>query len=154
MSKLEFFPFKSMISIITYLNKNKESDIYNLMDASNACYPDTSEVVSMIAYLTAFGQIKESNDGWILTNKQEFTSKKQFRERYLQELVSILNNLTDKATTNSELEQILTPLTKAEIEEYLQFSQKLTAHGFVKKSPEGWKLEEYHLTPKVETTAD
>lgn len=159
MTKLQKFPFKVMFSVINFLNENKKTDgidIYNIMGATNppSCYPDTTEVVAMLSYLTAFGQVKKISDGWILVNKQEFTSKKQFRERYLQELVSILTNLSDKAITNSKLEKILNPLTKAEIEEYLQFSQKLTAYGFVTKSSDGWKLEDYHPTPQAETSAD
>ncbi len=157
MSKLQKFPFKSMISIINYLHANNKSegiDIYNIMDASNACYPDTSEVVQMLSYLTSFGQVQNTNNGWICTNKQEFTSKILFRERYLNEIILIISNLSDQPTNVSNLNNITENIDKDELEEYLSFLTKITAFGIVKKSSDGWKLVPYNNKPRLETPAD
>lgn len=146
-----------MLSIINYLHVKHDADgndIYSIMSASNACFPDTSEVVEMLAYLTSFGQVKEIKNGWIKLNKQEYSTKKLFRERYLAESIQILSNLDDQAKNTSEIEKIISDMKKDEVEEYLKFLQKITAYGYVKKCSNGWKLENFEQNPHLESVAE
>ena len=153
MSKLVKFPFKSMIPIVNFLHSQKsttESSINDIQNASNACYPDTLEVVQMLAYLTTFGQVKETAEGWILINKQEKPVKIMIRKRFLEDIEEILNQLSSNPQKLSDLTKDIDKMKESEVEEFLRFLQTISSHGFVAKNSEGWKLENYTSTPSAE----
>lgn len=154
-SKLTKFPFKSMIPIIEYLNSSKnesakELSISDIMDASNACFPDTFEVVQMVAYLTAFGQVKMQDNSWSIINKQEIKVARAFRELFLTDVVKILNQLSPEPQQVTVISNNVNGPKEQEIIEYLTFLEKLTAYGFVKKGFDGWSLQPYESSNPVE----
>ena len=153
MSKLVKFPFKSMIPIVDFLHSQKnttESSINDIQNASNACYPDTLEVVQMLAYLTTFGQVKETAEGWILSNKQEKPIKIMIRKRFLEDIEEILSQLSSNPQKLSDLNKDLHKIKESEVEDYLRFLQTISSYGFVAKNSRGWKLEDYNSTPSAE----
>ena len=154
-TKLTKFPFKSMIPIIDYLHSSQnesttEFSISDIQDASNACYPDTFEVIQMVAYITAFGQVKKLENGWALINKQELRRKGMFRELFLQDIVKILNQLSSEPQPLNVISKNIDNLKEEEIFEFLEFLEKLTASGFVQKGSEGWSLQPYESNTSVE----
>ena len=146
MTNLTKFPFKAMNSIIKFLH-SKGSDsisgVYDIQDASGACFSDTTEILEMLAYLTAFGQVQETDEGWIILARQELPDKILFRERYLTEIVSVLSNLTTKPIRIDILTQNIADIDKKEISELLHFAQEISEFGYVKKMSNGWKLNKY-----------
>lgn len=158
-SKLIKFPFKAMIPIIEYLYSNKdkpenEFSIYDIQDASNACFPDTLEVVQMLSYLTGFGQVQEHENGWTIGIKQDNPLKRMFRELFLKEILQIIEQLNQNPQPVKNLCENLKGIKNQEVQEYLQFLQTITAHGFVKKFSNGWKLENFSTIPPVEVSSD
>ncbi len=157
-SKLLKFPFKSMIPIIKYLHSNRnnphnEFSIYDILDASNACFPDTLEVVQMLAYVTSLGQVQEHENGWTIGNKQDIPIKKMFRELYLKDILQILNTLNQNPQPIENLTKIIQGINEKELLEYLQFLQTITAYGFVKNVGNDWKLENFYPGSPVEVNS-
>ena len=152
MSNLTRFPFISMIRIINFLHLHEtESEIYSIMDASNACYPDTMEVLEMLSYLTAFGQVKKQNIGWIISNKQSVLSTKKFREHFLVDIVKILNVLNESEQSVDNLRQNLTDLNEETIGAYLKFLEKITAYGVVQRNARNWRLEKFIPVQEIQS---
>lgn len=157
--KLLKFPFKAMIPIIEYLHSNRnkpenEFSIYDIQDASNACFPDTLEVVQMLSYLTAFGQVKEHENGWTIGIKQENPLKRMFRELFLKDILQVIEHLNQNPQQVENLSESIKGIKTQEIFEYLQFLQTITAYGFVKKFTNGWKLKEYSTSTSVEVSSN
>lgn len=141
-----------MIPIINFLHQHEtESEIYSIMDASNACYPDTMEVLEMLSYLTAFGQVKKQNIGWIIFNKQSVLSTKKFREHFLVDIVKILNVLNESEQSVDNLRQNLTDLNEETIGAYLKFLEKITAYGVVQRNARNWRLEKFIPVQEIQS---
>lgn len=142
-----------MNAIIEFLNKKGDSfsEIYDIQDASRACYSDTTEIMQMLEYLTSFGQVKETPKGWIKENTQDYTSRKLFRDFYLKEIVKILNLLNENPQTVENLQLSVEKINSNDIQKYLEFLAKITQFGFVKKDKRDWKLETYRSLPQMET---
>lgn len=154
-SKLAKFPFKSMLAIINYLHLSnddsaKKFSIDDIMDASNACYGDTFEVVQMMAYITSFGQVKMQDNSWTLTNKTDIKVVRAFRELFLQGFVKILNQLSAEPQPVTVISKNAKGLKEKEIQEYLEFLEKLTAFGYLKKVSDGWNLQSYEKNSSFE----
>ena len=142
-----------MISIVDFLKKKgfeSESEIYDIQDVSRACYSDTTEVVQMLEFITSLGQVKETPEGWIIENNQEYTSRKMFRDFYLKDIVKLVNELSTSPKILEDITFADSKLKSNEIKEYLDFLSKITRYGFVKKVKNNWKLESYTPLPQVE----
>ena len=68
-------------------------------------------------------------------------------------IVTILNNLTGKPKKTENLKETISSVDENELEEYLEFSAKITAHGYLEKNSNGWKLVSYDNKPNLETPA-
>ena len=141
-----------MIAITEFLNKagESESEIYDIQDASRACYSDTTETMQMLEYLTSFGQVKETAQGWIRENKYEYTSRKMFRDFYLKDAVSILILLDENPKTAELISASSEKFNAKDVQEYLEFLTQITQFGYVKKVKSNWKLASYNSIPQVE----
>ena len=153
MSNLTRFPFKSMISIVNFMNNKgyeSESKINDIQNASNACYPDTLEIIGMLAYLTSFGQVKNSLDGWSISFGQNLLNKMAFREHFLKDIVKIIHSLSHDAKNIHSLAENLEGLEEQMIKDNLEFLEKITAFGFIRKGSKGWELVKYDTVQEIQ----
>ena len=142
-----------MISIIEFLNKKgfeSGSEIYDIQEASRACYSDTTEVVQMLEYITSLGHVRETPEGWLIENNQEYTSRKMFRDYYLKDILKLTTELSTSPKVIEDIKVTDSKLNTNEIKEYLEFLQKITQYGFVKKVKSNWKLESFIPLTQVE----
>ena len=157
MSKLKNFPFKSMIPIINFLSShasNSQVDISDIMSASNACYPDTLEVVQMLSYLTSFGSVSNHGLGWTLEHGQPFTNRKTFREYFLNDVLKIISSLNAEPKDISIVNELVQDIDKNELQSILAFLQTITSYGIVKKSEQGWIVESYATSKSFSSPSD
>lgn len=155
MSNLTRFPFKSMIAIVNYLNNKgyeSESKVNDIQNASAACYPDTLEVIGMLSYLTSFGQVKHSTeaDGWSRSFEQPLSNKSSFREHFLKDILKIIHSLDHEAKNIQSLAGNLEELDEQTIKENLEFLEKITAFGYIRKGSKGWLLVKYNTVQEIQ----
>ena len=151
MGTLDKFPFKAMRKIKNaFVNPETELAVFDLQIYSNACFSDTYEVTEIMAYLMAFGQVKNVNDGWIRTHELAEKPNEPWRVFFLKDMLAIIKTL-DPVIIKTE-EQIVNDSKVAidTVKELLPFLSVLTDHGFIVSSSsasnEKFKLVSFEKT--------
>ena len=147
MISLNKYPFKAMMSILDgFPEFDKKIDIYGLQRASNACFPDTYEVTYMIAYLTHFGQVENTKNGWIRTKERGFQNKVPRRKRFLEDLILIIKSLSSIPQTTEEIGK-KTGIKTSDLIKCLEFLEKLSERGKIihqgENYQESWLLAKH-----------
>ncbi|MHA1679714.1 MAG: hypothetical protein ACTSUE_01820 [Promethearchaeota archaeon] len=131
------YPFKNMLAMVeAILSKEEGARIDEVSRAGNSCLPDTSEVTAMASFLINLGKVEKINKGWMRiiprTLTTQHTTPRRFRTKYLQDIVSIINLLSEFPLNADEI-AIKTGIDKKIVKDYLHFLENLTATGKIKK---------------------
>ena len=101
MNPLKAFPFKNM-PLIVDLIKEGEVGVRHIAAVTGMCSFDSTEVSDMLVFLTAFGRVEHTEDGWLIHPENEEAEYDRFRQRYLKTPEAILKKLSTKAKTVDE----------------------------------------------------
>jgi len=132
MSTLQSFPFKNMKIIVDLLFDHDEIGIPEIARATGMCSFDSREVTDMLAYLTSFGRVEESTEGWTIVKFRKGSIFGDFREAFLESMEKILRCLTPSAQTAKEIAQE-TQLHQDQVEEHLPFLAEITRLGVISR---------------------
>ena len=142
MNPLTAFPFRDMRVIAEMVSKEK-IPVMSIQRATGMCYFDSTEASDMLAYLSTYGQVQETEEGWkrISTNKK--AKYDRIRKKFLEDAEAILNGLTETPKT---VEQISEEIKKSKetIELYLPFLRDITQFGVITRGPEQYQRT-WHL---------
>lgn len=114
--------------------------------AGNSCFSDTTEVMSMLCYITnKYGKLERNgNNTWrrVNGNPEFFSNNLRFRSRYLTELEQSLQNFNEewkKLDENNELEDS----SKIEL---LEFYERISKKGKFNRKGKGseWFMEKWN----------
>ena len=97
----------------------------------------------MLSYLTSFGRVKRTENGWVL-EKNHFKNKyDKFRQDYLKDTEEILKGLSDIPKSVKEIASEINKPMKT-VESLLTFLEDVTSQGIVtqvsEKFPPAWEL--------------
>ena len=137
-----------MISIINKLSTSEKSvTLYDIQSVSRACVPDTMEATDMLSYLTSFGKVIETPEGWIRVDEKK-SPKEPRRYYYIKEIVLVVKSISnDEPLTPHQLADKV-GLQVAEVAQYLQFLKEITSVGQVIVDTNGYPYN-YHLEPHL-----
>ncbi len=142
MDPLTIFPFKNM-KIIAKLVSNDEGTMGRIQTATGMCVFDSTEVSNMLAYLTSFGIVHQTEAGWSITANDLPFEKGMFREIFLEDAVTLLTSLTNTPKTPEQLSKE-TKLSLDRVGTYLPFLAEITQYGLIVQNPENfgglWEL--------------
>lgn len=130
-----------MIPIVKSLAASDESlNIYEIQRVSRSCFSDTNEVTQMLSFLTSFGKVSETSEGWIKENKSDQKPSKPRRFYYLKDIYSILSELSEeKPLECGNLAEKIHIEAKLVLE-YLEFLSIITNIGTVRKEGNNYPL--------------
>lgn len=145
------FPFKWMVTIINTLEEGKTLSSYNISRKIGSCVADSREVTRMLYYLTSFGKIvsNSSNEWKILVSKKNDDIPKNFRFKYIEDLIVLIQNLNDNFRSINDLASELSQ-NEGDIREMLSLLFKITQKGQIKADGSGinqnWTLEDWKMS--------
>jgi DNA-binding IclR family transcriptional regulator len=132
MSTLQSFPFKNMPKIINLLSVQEEIGVSEIARETGMCSFDSREVTDMLAFLTTFGRVEKTKDGWTILNVEKGSILGEFRKAFLESIEKILRQLSTASKSISQLAQE-TQLPKELVEEYLPFLEEITRLGAISR---------------------
>ena len=146
------FPYKYFLGVLEALEKEDALSGWQIAKLIGSCISDASEATRMLHYLTHCGKIV-SNPGkgnWRIIRKEEDSDlpSMNFRVKYIQKYLSIIESLTNEPQTAEEL-AIKTSLELKEIEKALAHLSIITEKGYIQLQGSGprqqWKLKPWPL---------
>ncbi len=131
MNPLTVFPFKNMQAIVD-LVASAPAKVRAIQNATGMCFFDSTEVTDMLAHLTSFGCVKQTDQGWILEKAQKKSEYGKFRDRFLTDTKALYKSLgTNPKTVAGLVEE--TKLSEDLIQNYLSFLAEITKHGVISR---------------------
>lgn len=131
MNPLETFPFKNMRTIVDLVTEG-EVGVREIAAATGMCSMDSTEVTDMLVYLTTFGRVEFTDNGWTIDPMDEDAVYDRFRQRYLESTEVILTQLSEEAKSVEQLSNE-TNLSKDTVEMYLPFLADITRLGVISR---------------------
>ena len=131
MNPLSVFPFKSMQTIID-LVASAAAKVRAIQNATGMCFFDSTEVTDMLAHLTSFGSVKQTEQGWMREEAQKKSEYGKFRDRFLTDTEALLKSLGTTPKTVADLVEE-TKLSEDLIQNYLSFLAEITKHGVISR---------------------
>ena len=131
MNPLIVFPFKNMQTIVD-LVASAPAKARAIQNVTGMCFFDSTEVTDMLAHLTSFGVVKQTEQGWMREETQKKSEHGNFRDRFLKDTETLLKSLgtTPKTVVNLVEE---TKLSEELIQNYLSFLAEITKHGVISR---------------------
>ncbi len=129
MNALVEFPFKNM-PIIVNLLEDAEVSVREIASATGMCNVDSTEVSDMLAFLTTFGRVESTEQGWIIHKLEEKAQYERFRKAFLKDVITLLSKLSINAKTVELLSQE-TNLSIQTVDSYLSFLKDITRLGVI-----------------------
>ncbi|MFW9905128.1 MAG: hypothetical protein ACFFFH_12390 [Candidatus Thorarchaeota archaeon] len=128
------FPFKYFIRIINALEDENILSAWQIAKSIGSCISDASEVTRMLHYLTHYGKIVSNpkKGCWkIIRNKQiSEPPLKNFRVRYVEKCMALIEGLTSEPQSVEELGEKLS-LELNEIRDLLPYLRLITEKGYI-----------------------
>lgn len=136
-----------MIPIIEEFSKSRlELDILCIQTASKACVSDTYEVLQMIQYLTQFGKIERTKEGWTRSKQLKYSEPIPRRLSYLDALLKIIYSLSELPVTVIQISRNLRMDSDALLL-CLNFLEKISSIGIINKIRRAdqykWYIKQY-----------
>ncbi|MFX0065300.1 MAG: hypothetical protein ACFFC7_24275 [Candidatus Hermodarchaeota archaeon] len=149
MDLLTDYPYNRIRQVLDQLVKKKQqSDKAELtaipiIKEVRICYLDSNEIFNMLSYLTSFGRVKKTENGWVL-EKHHFKNKyDKFRQDYLKDSEDVLKGLSDIPKSAEEIASEINKPTET-VKSLLSFLEEVTSQGIVtqvsEKFPPTWEL--------------
>jgi len=138
MNPLNAYPFKKMQMIVDLIAEG-EISVRQIAAATGMCSFDSTEVSDMLAHLTTFGRVEQTNDGWVIHPEDKESVYERFRQRHLKTVEAILAKLSAEAKTTNELSQE-TSLSKETVDLFLPFLADITRLGVISRCSTGWPI--------------
>ena len=132
MSALQSFPFKNMPKIVNLLSGQDEIGIPEIARETGMCSFDSREVTDMLAFLTTFGRVEETRDGWAIVDNGKDSIYGDFRKAFLESIEKILCQLSTTSKSISHLAQE-TRVPKELVKEFLPFLEEITRLGVISR---------------------
>lgn len=143
------FPYKYFLSIIETLAKENALVSWQIARAIDSCILDASEVTRMLHYLTHYGKIVSNpeNNNWRIIRKKEVSDppSKNFRVKYIQKYITIIEVLTDEPQNVEELANKAS-LELNEIKEVLSDLKLISEKGYIHLQGSGLR-QQWSLKP-------
>ncbi|MHA2289802.1 MAG: hypothetical protein ACXABG_13540 [Promethearchaeota archaeon] len=127
------FPFKWMSRVIKAFDGiEKGRSSFQIARTIGSCGPDASEVLKMLAYVTSFGKVVESNGKWktIHSPLNPYQNQSGFRYNYIEGLDQLIKELSGDFISIEELSSLNGRDTQ-EILSELTFLSQITEKGRV-----------------------
>ncbi|MHA1838377.1 MAG: hypothetical protein ACTSYO_00235 [Candidatus Ranarchaeia archaeon] len=96
----------------------------------------------MLAYLTTFGEVQQTEKDWIRNSTCKRAKHDQFREHFLKDAKTIFKSLTNTPKTAEQISQD-TKISVDTVELYLPFLQAITQYGVITRGPEKYQRTWY-----------
>lgn len=127
------FPFKNMETISSAVETNSDGiHTFAIVKAGGSCFSDTTEVMSMLCYLTnRYGKLERKGENtWRRINGTPdfFSNNLRFRSKYLVELEEKLAFFDEEWKSVEELTTNLS-IDKIELVYMLEFFEKISRRG-------------------------
>jgi hypothetical protein len=138
MNPLQAFPFKNMRTIVDLIEKG-DASVRQIAAMTGMCSFDSTEVSDMLSYLTTFGRVKHTRDGWVIHPEDEKSVYERFRKQYLKNVEAILSKLSAEGRIVEELSQA-TNLSQEMVDLYLPFLADITRLGVISRCSKEWPI--------------
>ena len=138
MNPLDTFPYKNMQKIVNLITEG-EIGVRQIAAVTGMCSFDSTEVADMLAYLSTFGRVELTDDGWIIHREEHESVHERFRTRHIETAEAILKQLSTEAKTVSELSKE-TNLSKETIELFLPFLADISRLGVISRCSKNWPI--------------
>lgn len=116
-----------------------EIGVRQIAAATGMCSFDSTEVADMLAYLTTFGRVEHSEDGWVIHPEDDESEYERFRNRHIETAEAVLKQLSTEAKTLSELSKG-TNLSNETIELFLPFLAEISRLGVISRCSTDWPI--------------
>ena len=116
-----------------------EIGVRQIAAATGMCSFDSTEAADMLAYLTTFGRVEHTEDGWVIHPEEDESMYERFRTRYIETAEAILKKLSTETKTISELSKE-TNLSKETIELFLPFLADISRLGVISRCSTDWPI--------------
>jgi len=103
------------------------------------CSFDSTEATDMLAYLSTFGRVEHTDEGWVIHPEDDESVYERFRTRYIETAESILKQLSTEAKTVSELSKE-TNLSNETIDLFLPFLAEISILGVISRCSTDWPI--------------
>ena len=131
-----------MQKIVELLSK-ENARVKEIQNATGHCYFDSTEVTDMLSYLTAYGKIRQVDNGWILEKATTKSKHDKIRKKFLSDAEEIMKALSNSPKTVDEICHAAKK-SKETVELYLPFLADITQLGVITRGPgtydRTWKL--------------
>lgn len=138
------FPFKYFLSVIEALEKEDALSSWQIAKAIDSCISDASEVTRMLHYLTDHGKITSNPEkgNWRIIRKKEDSDppSKNFRVKYIQKHITLLEVLTDEPQSVEALAN-KTSFELDDIIEALSFLTSISEKGHIHLQGSGYQQQ-------------
>lgn len=125
--------------MIVELIAERETGVRQIAAATGMCSFDSTEVSDMLAFLTTFGRVEHTSDGWVIHPEDEESVYDRFRQRHLKPAEAILGKLSAEAKTVNDLSQE-TNLSKETVNLFLPFLADITRRGVISRCSTDWPI--------------
>jgi DNA-binding IclR family transcriptional regulator len=116
-----------------------EIGVRQIAAMTGMCSFDSTEVADMLAYLTTFGRVEHTDDGWVIHPEADESEYARFRTRNIETAKAILEKLSIEAKTVSELSKE-TNLSNETIELFLPFLAEISRLGVISRCYTDWPI--------------
>ncbi|MFX0122438.1 MAG: hypothetical protein ACFFAE_02290 [Candidatus Hodarchaeota archaeon] len=142
------FPFKYFLGVIEALEGEDALSSWQIANSIGSCTSDASEVTRMLHYLTHYGKVVSNADrgNWRIIRKNEDSNppSKDFRVKYIQKYLTIIELLTGEPQSEKELSNKAS-LELNEVKEALSYLKLITEKGYIYLQGSGprqqWKMQ-------------
>ncbi|MFX1533966.1 MAG: hypothetical protein ACFFDI_06990 [Promethearchaeota archaeon] len=149
MDLLTDYPYNRIRQVLDQLVKKKQQSDKGQLTAIpiikevRICYLDSNEIFNMLSYLTSFGRVKKTENGWVLEKHHLKNNYDKFRQDYLKDSKDVLKKLSDIPKSEDKIaSEIDKPIET--VKSLLSFLEEVTSHGIVtqvsNKFPPIWEL--------------
>ena len=130
----------AMVDVIA--GKQDGANMGEVAHGGHSCTMDASEVTAMATFLMEHGKV-EKNGGWKRTIPGDLPKAQgRFRTRFLQDIISIINLLSESPIDADEI-AVKLGIDKNVVKEYLLFLEKLTRDGKIIKKGTKYFIEKW-----------
>ena len=138
MNPLTVFPYKNMRMIVDLIAEG-EIGVRQIAALTGMCSFDSTEVADMLAYLSTFGSVEHTDDGWVIHPEDDESVYERFRTRHIETAEAILKQLSTEAKTVAELTKE-TNLSNETIELFLPFLAEISRLGVISRCSTDWPI--------------
>ena len=138
MNALNAFPYKHMRMIVDLITEG-EIGVRQIAAATGMCSFDSTEVVDMLAYLSTYGRVEHTDDGWVIHPEDDESVYERFRTRYIETAKAILEKLSTEPKTVIELSKE-TNLSEEMVDLFLPFLAEISRLGVITRCSTEWPI--------------